>query len=72
MIGDVEVTEASVEVGRDVSATGESAKGEFRCAHCGYGITVYRTLPSCPMCAGNVWQPSPWSPFARSRLAGDL
>ncbi len=45
---------------------GEPAKGEFRCAECGYGITIYRTLPACPMCASTTWESSAWSPFARA------
>ena len=48
------------------SAAGESAKGEFRCAECGYGITVCRELPVCPMCSGESWEPGSWSPFARA------
>src|ERR671923_1096625 len=30
-------------------STGESVKGEFHCAECGYGIAVCRELPRCPM-----------------------
>jgi len=46
--------------------TGEQAKGEFRCAECGYGVAVVRTLPLCPMCGGHAWEESTWSPFARA------
>ena len=46
--------------------SGMSAKGEFRCAGCGYGVTVYRSLPECPMCRGSDWQRVPWRPFSRS------
>ena len=28
---------------------GESVKGEFHCSECGYGVTVVRALPACPM-----------------------
>ena len=35
---------------------GAAAKGEFRCTDCGYGITVYRKLPRCPMCGTEVWE----------------
>ena len=45
---------------------GESAKGEFRCAECGYGVAVYQALPTCPMCAGVVWEPSASNPFERA------
>jgi hypothetical protein len=35
---------------------GTGASGEFRCADCGYGAVVQRTLPQCPMCAGTLWE----------------
>jgi hypothetical protein len=44
---------------------GERAKGEFHCADCGYGVTIYSRLPACPMCASTSWEQSAWSPFAR-------
>ncbi len=73
MIQDVEVPgQASIEDDPALRLAGGSAKGEFHCAECGYGVTVYRTLPSCPMCAGEVWEQSAWSPFARSRVGEEL
>jgi len=48
------------------SAAGEKGKGEFRCADCGYAITVHTSLPTCPMCASKSWEPGEWSPFARA------
>ena len=36
--------------------TGDSVKGEFRCAECGYGVTITRDLPRCPMCGGQSWE----------------
>ena len=42
------------------------AKGEFRCAECGYGVAICRELPRCPMCGGVSWEQAPWSPFARA------
>jgi rubrerythrin len=45
---------------------GTAIKGEFHCAECGYGVTVYRALPACPMCTGSSWEQSAWSPFARA------
>lgn len=36
---------------------GTAARGEFRCGGCGYGISVRRTLPTCPMCHGDEWLP---------------
>ena len=47
-------------------ATGEPAKGEYHCAECGYGIAVFSILPACPMCAGESWEQSAWSPFRRN------
>ena len=46
---------------------GERAKGEFHCSECGYGVTVYRALPVCPMCAGESWEQTAWSPITRSQ-----
>ncbi len=45
---------------------GERAKGEYRCLDCGYGVTVYRELPRCPMCGANEWEPLDWMPFTRT------
>ena len=42
---------------------GASARGEFQCTECGYGITVHHVLPTCPMCRGTDWQP-----FSNRRL----
>jgi hypothetical protein len=42
---------------------GSSTKGEFHCSECGYGVTVFRELPVCPMCGGKSWEQSTWSPF---------
>jgi len=42
-------------------------KGEFHCSECGYGVTIVRALPLCPMCGGTSWEQSPWSPFTRAR-----
>jgi hypothetical protein len=49
-----------------LSAVGDHVKGEFRCADCGYAITVCKELPPCVMCGGESWQASPWRPFARA------
>jgi Zn finger protein HypA/HybF involved in hydrogenase expression len=45
--------------GRSGLVVGATARGEFRCAECGYGIVVHRALPACPMCHGGDWRP--WS-----------
>jgi hypothetical protein len=47
-------------------AAGESGKGEFRCADCSYGVTVYTKLPVCPMCSGTSWEQAAWRPFSRA------
>ena len=52
---------------RALLATGHRAEGEFRCAECAYGVTVYSTLPVCPMCAGKSWEQTAWRPFSRAR-----
>ena len=48
-------------------ASGTNVKGEFHCSECGYGVTVYRALPVCPMCGGTQWEQSAWSPLSRAR-----
>lgn len=47
-------------------ASGSRVKGEYHCAECGYGVTVFTVLPRCPMCGGRAWEQSTWSPFARA------
>lgn len=46
--------------------SGARAKGEYHCAECGYGVTVFSVLPRCPMCGGLSWEQAAWSPFARA------
>jgi hypothetical protein len=50
---------------------GSSVKGEYHCSECGYGVAVVRELPQCPMCGGEVWEASTWSPFSRARATVD-
>jgi lipopolysaccharide biosynthesis regulator YciM len=50
----------------DFVTSGSRAKGEYHCSECGYGVTVFTVLPTCPMCAGTSWEQSAWSPFARA------
>ena len=45
---------------------GARATGQFRCADCGYGITIHAELPICPMCAGTTWEETEWSPFSNA------
>jgi hypothetical protein len=46
--------------------SGAAAKGEFHCAECGYGVTIVRVLPVCPMCQGTSWEQTAWSPFRKA------
>lgn len=48
-------------------AAGQPVKGEFHCSECGYGVTIVRTLPLCPMCGCSSWEQSAWSPFTRAQ-----
>ncbi len=48
-------------------STGMQVKGEFQCAGCGYGVTIHRQLPTCPMCGGQIWEQTTWHPFSRSQ-----
>ena len=41
--------------------TGVKIEGEFRCAGCGYGISIYSKLPRCPMCGTESWEPLQWT-----------
>jgi hypothetical protein len=61
-----------LDVGAEASSwiAGSRAKGEFRCAGCGYGVTVHKVLPDCPMCRGTTWERVPWRPFSRSYPVG--
>jgi rubrerythrin len=47
----------------DFAGAGDTAAGSFHCVECGYGVTVQRALPLCPMCGGDAWEQAPWSPF---------
>lgn len=38
-----------------VAMAGGPVRGDFRCTACGYHVSVYRTLPWCPMCGGIEW-----------------
>lgn len=47
-------------------ASGTSGTGQYRCAECGYGITIHAALPDCPMCGGASWEETPWSPISNA------
>jgi rubrerythrin len=40
-----------------VVCAGERAAGDFHCSECGYGVSVQKRLPRCPMCSGESWEP---------------
>jgi rubrerythrin len=61
--GEAGVREAAFDGLVTFLGAGEQAAGEFRCSECGYGVSVHRALPRCPMCGGISWEESP-SPFA--------
>jgi rubrerythrin len=66
----LEVNHPTDETSADVVeflAAGQKVKGEYHCAECGYGVTVHRELPRCPMCGNDTWEQSAWTPFARAR-----
>ena len=50
----------------EFQTAGARAKGQYRCAGCGYGVTVQVALPQCPMCSGTTWEQAAFSPFSRS------
>jgi hypothetical protein len=68
----IETSRAAADDYVEFLAAGDSVKGEFHCADCGYGVTIVRTLPLCPMCGGAAWEPSPWSPFTRAATTPPL
>src|ERR671937_2538205 len=35
--------------------SGRPVHGDFRCIDCGYGVSVRRELPRCPMCGSARW-----------------
>ena len=39
---------------------GTRAEGQYRCADCGYGVTIHDELPTCPMCMGTAWEAVEW------------
>lgn len=48
-------------------AAGSAARGDYRCAECGYGIIVRAVLPECPMCRGAEWERPSTSPHGPAR-----
>jgi len=45
---------------------GRGGENEYHCSECGYGVTVRRELPVCPMCDGTTWEQTAWRPFTRA------
>jgi hypothetical protein len=46
-------------------ATGDLVAGDFYCSECGYGVSVARELPRCPMCSGTTWERRETTPILR-------
>ena len=55
-----------------LSTTGTPGVGQYRCAGCGYGITVRTDLPRCPMCGSASWEAVPWAPFGSRGAIGSV
>ena len=68
MMGDSSTSQVAPDEFVEFFAAGQSVKGEYHCSDCGYGVTIVRALPLCPMCGGTSWEQSPWSPFSRTPL----
>jgi Zn finger protein HypA/HybF involved in hydrogenase expression len=34
---------------------GTPISGDFVCRVCSYGVSIFRALPTCPMCGGSEW-----------------
>jgi rubredoxin len=68
MMGDPSISQVAPDEFVEFFAVGQSVKGEYHCSDCGYGVTIVRALPLCPMCGGALWEQSPWSPFSRTPL----
>ena len=68
MMRETETPRTAVDDYVEFWTAGEAVKGEFHCSDCGYGVTIVRSLPLCPMCGGSSWEQTPWSPFRRSPL----
>jgi rubredoxin len=46
--------------------------GDYRCEECGYGVSVVRALPRCPMCGGDDWEPAPRVRVRRMHIEDEL
>jgi hypothetical protein len=56
VLEDVWVGDVAGDGSVQLHATDDVAEGSFRCAECGYGVSIAAALPPCPMCAGRVWE----------------
>ena len=66
MMGETGTSSARGDDYVEFRVTGEFVKGEFHCSECGYGVTIVRALPLCPMCGGTSWEQTSWHPFTHS------
>ncbi len=47
----------------DSGSKAAAASISLVCSNCGYGITIRREPPDCPMCQASSWEPGRWRPF---------
>jgi ribosomal protein S14 len=66
MMGEGGTPRSAVDDFVEFRSAGEPVKGEFHCSECGYGVTIVRSLPLCPMCGGASWEQTTWAPFSRA------
>lgn len=67
MLGETEVPRNRPDDYVEFWPAGETVKGEFHCADCGYGVMIVRALPACPMCGCSSWERTDWSPLTHAR-----
>ena len=48
----------------DQGSKAAAASTSLVCSNCGYGITIRREPPDCPMCQASSWEPGRWRPFS--------
>jgi len=54
-VGALDAESASEVVAASPTRRVAAAGGDYRCAECGYGVTVRRDLVRCPMCGMAAW-----------------
>jgi rubredoxin len=59
-------------VGIAAEPTSLVGPGDYRCEECGYGVSVVRALPRCPMCGGADWESAPRVRVRRMHIETEL